>query len=93
MSKHPTTISVPAYRRIIDAGHDIHLQHKRHSYCIQLVRRFEVVASVECSRTGNLSRAGVIEKAKMDAFGPSSSVYKAMQLLAMIAEANAAAGV
>jgi hypothetical protein len=93
MSNQRTHVSVPAYRRIVDAGHTINIQHRRHSYRIQLVQGAEVVASVECSRTGNLSRAGALEKAKMDAFGPSSSVYKALQQLAEIAEANAGAGV
>lgn len=93
MSNQRTTISVPAYRRIVDAGHTINIQHRRHSYRIQLVHGAEVVAFVECSRTGNLSRAGALERARMDGFGPSSSVFKGLQQLAEIAEANAAAGV
>lgn len=80
------TPAVSAYRRITTAGYDIKITHQRHAYRLKLMKDAEVVAFVECSRTGNLSVAGALEKARLNAFGPTSSVYKAMQELATIAE-------
>ncbi len=91
MSTTLTTPHVSSYRRIIAAGHDIIVTHQRHAYRLKLMLGEEVVAHVDCSRTGNLSAAGALEKAKLNTFGPTSGFFKAMQQLADIAEANAAA--
>jgi hypothetical protein len=86
MSITNLTPTVSAYRRITVARCDIKITHQRHTYRLKLMKDAEVVASIECSRTGNLSAAGALEKARLNAFGPTSSVYKAMQQLADIAE-------
>lgn len=87
-----TTPYVSSYRRIVAAGHDIRVTHHPRVYRLKLMRGDEVVAFVDCSRTGNLSVAGAMEKAKLNTFGPTSGFFKAMQQLAAIAEDKAAAG-
>lgn len=88
-----TTPYVSSYRRIIAAGHDLRVTHQRHAYRLKLMKGEEVVAFVDCSRTGNLSALGALEKARLNTFGPTSGFFKSLQQLADIAEANAAAGV
>ena len=83
----PTTPSVSAYRRIVAAGLDIAVTHHRGAYRVKLTKGAEVVALVDCSRTGNLSAKGALAKAQLNTFGPTSGFYKAMQQLAVIAEA------
>jgi hypothetical protein len=94
MSTHTTAIvQVSAYRRIVAAGYDVKISHYRGALRIKLMRSAEVAALADCPRNGNLSVQAILEKAKLNTFGPTSGVYKALQQLADIAEANAAAGV
>lgn len=89
MTTTTPTAHVSSYRRITAAGYDINVTHQRHAYRLKLVQGEEVVAFVDCSRTGNLSGQAALERAKLNKFGPKTGFYQAMQQLAEIAEANA----
>lgn len=93
MSTHTNAIvHVSTYRRIVAAGYDVKISHYRGALRIKLMQGEEVAALADCPRTGNLRVQAILEKARLNKFGPTSGVYKALQQLAAVAEANAAAG-
>ncbi|GAC1422607.1 MAG: hypothetical protein NVSMB6_24040 [Burkholderiaceae bacterium] len=92
MHMTPTPL-ISAYRRIQAAGFEVKVSQQRNAYRLKLMNGEEVLAHVDCSRTGNLSVAGALHKAAMNTFGPTSGFYRAMQQLADIAESHSSVGV
>ena len=85
----PTVVLLPtisAYRRIVAAGFEMKITQQRAGFRIKLLNGPEVLAHCDTVRMGALSAARALEKIRANSFGPTSSIYEAMQQLAEIAE-------
>ncbi|WP_143068112.1 hypothetical protein [Duganella sp. CF517] len=86
---HERTPTVNPYQRIRAAGFDITVGHISHSYRLNLVVGGRVYAQIECSRSGNMNAGAALARVKSGNWGPTSSVYKALDALADVAEKQA----
>lgn len=91
MPTHPLHIHISPYRRITVAGFDITIKKHANAHRIQLIKGAEIIAFADCPRTSNLPIETMLAKARLGTWGPTSTVYKALEAFAVFAEASAAA--
>lgn len=83
-----TTIQLEPQVRIDKAGGDLRVSVHEAQYRICLVRKADntVVACASAGRTGKLTLPEVLDRIRRGTWAPSSSVYRAVALLADVAD-------
>ena len=84
-----SNITISPYVRIVAAGCDIEVRNHSPKFVVALKRGEEKVAVGEVPRGGSTAGAA-LQKARLNAWGPTSAFYKLMDRFADIAESMVA---